>query len=122
VPTIVDAPRINVEIVEREEPGLPFGMKGASEVPLCNALPAVAAAVRDATGLELAAYPIEPQHIALGDRGKVGPAPMRLGSDGHGKGPWSPATQHGPQHQAIDADGVLNAGACNSRAPRNRLG
>jgi CO/xanthine dehydrogenase Mo-binding subunit len=62
----VDAPAIRVELVEDPEPGIPLGLKGAAEIPLINALPAVAAAVRDATGLELRAVPIEPEHIALG--------------------------------------------------------
>jgi CO/xanthine dehydrogenase Mo-binding subunit len=56
IPTIVDAPAVRLEVVEEPEPG----------IPLVNALPAVAAAVRDATGLELCAVPIEPEHIALG--------------------------------------------------------
>jgi xanthine dehydrogenase D subunit len=67
IPTIVDAPAVRVELVDDPEPGIPLGLKGAAEIPLVNALPAVAAAVRDATGLELRAVPIEPQHIALGE-------------------------------------------------------
>jgi xanthine dehydrogenase D subunit len=67
IPTLVDAPAVKVEIVEDPEPGIPLGMKGAAEIPVVNALPAVAAAVRDATGLELRAVPIEPEHIALGE-------------------------------------------------------
>jgi xanthine dehydrogenase D subunit len=67
IPTLVDAPAVRVEVVEDPEPGIPLGLKGAAEIPLVNALPAVAAAVRDATGLELRAVPIEPEHIALGE-------------------------------------------------------
>jgi CO/xanthine dehydrogenase Mo-binding subunit len=67
IPTIVDAPAVRVELVDDPEPGIPLGLKGAAEIPLVNALPAVAAAVRDATGLELRAVPIEPEHIALGE-------------------------------------------------------
>ncbi len=67
IPTLMDAPAIAVELIEDPEPGIPLGMKGAAEIPLVNALPAVAAAVRDATGLELRAVPIEPEHIALGE-------------------------------------------------------
>jgi CO/xanthine dehydrogenase Mo-binding subunit len=89
VPTLVDAPRVNVEIVEQEEPGLPFGMKGAAEIPLCNALPAVAAAVRDATGLDLVVVPIQPQDIALGNGRDVGSASLRLMTDGRSRGPWT---------------------------------
>ncbi len=80
VPTLVDAPAIAVELVGDPEPGVELGMKGIAEIPTGNALPAVAAAVRDATGMDLQAVPIEPQHIALGrqadtrlrDRGVIG--------------------------------------------------
>jgi xanthine dehydrogenase D subunit len=66
VPTIVDAPDVVSEYVEVPEPRLPFGWKGVGEPPLCAAVPAVAAAIRAATGLPLPASPIKPEHIALG--------------------------------------------------------
>jgi CO/xanthine dehydrogenase Mo-binding subunit len=66
IPTIADAPEVIAEFVEVPQPGMPFGWKGAGELPLCAALPAIAAAVRDATGLPLPAVPIRPEHIALG--------------------------------------------------------
>jgi len=68
VPTLVDAPDVVSEYVEVPEPRLPYGWKGVGEPPLCTAVPAVAAAIRDATGLALAASPIRPEHIALGVR------------------------------------------------------
>jgi CO/xanthine dehydrogenase Mo-binding subunit len=88
VPTIVDAPLINVRLLERPEPGTAFGMKGASEIPLCNALPAVAAAVRDATGLDLVATPIEAQDIALGPTKPASALAERPSTEDR-KGPWT---------------------------------
>jgi hypothetical protein len=72
IPTIADAPQVLAEFVEVPQPGMPFGWKGAGELPLCAALPAIAAAVRDATGLPLPAAPIRPEHIAL----RQGAAPI----------------------------------------------
>jgi xanthine dehydrogenase D subunit len=66
VPTVVDAPEVVSEYVEVPEPRVPYGWKGVGEPPLCTAVPAVAAAIRDATGLALPASPIRPEHIALG--------------------------------------------------------
>lgn len=72
IPTIADAPEVVASFVEVAQPGMPYGWKGAAELPLCAALPAIAAAVRDATGLPLPAAPIRPEHIALG----LGAAPI----------------------------------------------
>jgi CO/xanthine dehydrogenase Mo-binding subunit len=76
IPTTLDAPPVLAAFVEVPQPGMPFGWKGAGEMPLCAALPAVAAAVRDATGLPLPAAPIRPEHIAL----RLGAAPLVTGA------------------------------------------
>ena len=66
IPTALDMPEIAiVELIEQPEPGAPFGAKGIGEPPAVSSLPAVAAAVRDATGLDLPRVPIRPQDIAL---------------------------------------------------------
>lgn len=66
IPTALDMPEIAiVELIEQPEPGAPFGAKGIGEPPAVSSLPAVAAAVRDATGLDLTRVPIRPQDIAL---------------------------------------------------------
>jgi CO/xanthine dehydrogenase Mo-binding subunit len=106
VPTIVDAPEVVSEYVEVPEPRLPFGWKGAGEPPLCSAVPAVAAAVRAATGLALPVSPIRPEHIALGlgdpprvTRRSAADSPPAPGGGGTAGvvadepgpgGPWSP--------------------------------
>jgi len=77
IPTIADVGEVLADFVEVPQPGMPYGWKGAGEPPLCAALPAVAAAVRDATGLPLPAAPIRPEHIALG----LGAAPVVTWTD-----------------------------------------
>lgn len=67
IPTALDMPEVEiVELIEEPEPDAPFGAKGIGEPPAISSLPAVAAAVRDACGLELTRVPILPQDIALG--------------------------------------------------------
>lgn len=66
IPTALDMPEVSiVKLIEEAEEGAPFGAKGIGEPPAISSLPAVAAAVRNATGLELPRVPIRPQDIAL---------------------------------------------------------
>jgi CO/xanthine dehydrogenase Mo-binding subunit len=50
-------------LVEDPEPESPYGVKGVGEPPTVVATAAVAAAVRDATELELARVPVRPDDI-----------------------------------------------------------
>jgi hypothetical protein len=50
--------------VEEPEPGAPFGVKGVGESATIVALPAVVAAIREATGLELNRAPVRPDDVA----------------------------------------------------------
>ncbi|MGH8869402.1 MAG: molybdopterin cofactor-binding domain-containing protein [Actinomycetes bacterium] len=66
IPTALDMPEIRVAaLIEEPEPDAPFGAKGVGEPPTISSPAAVAAAVRDATGLELTRIPIRPQDVAL---------------------------------------------------------
>jgi len=66
IPTALDMPEVVIQaLVEVPEPGAPFGAKGAGEPPSISSTAAVVAAIRDATGLELARAPVRPQDIAL---------------------------------------------------------
>lgn len=65
MPTILDAPRIQVRFLEEPEPGYPYGWKGIGETPHVSIPSAVAAAIRDAVGQALPAIPIRPEAIAL---------------------------------------------------------
>jgi xanthine dehydrogenase D subunit len=65
IPTILDAPSMPVDVLERADPAAPYGLRGVGEAPTVSAAPAVAAAIRAATGRELPRIPIRPEHIAL---------------------------------------------------------
>lgn len=65
IPTFADMPPVEVALIEEPEEGAPFGAKGAGETSSLPSTPAVAAAIRAATGLELPRVPIRPEDIAL---------------------------------------------------------
>jgi xanthine dehydrogenase D subunit len=66
IPTALDMPVVRVAgLYHQPEPGAPFGAKGVGEPPTISSTPAVAAAIRNATGLALPRVPIRPQDIAL---------------------------------------------------------
>jgi xanthine dehydrogenase D subunit len=63
LPTILDMPPVRIEILEHADPEAPYGLKGVGEPPNISTPPAVAAALRDATGRALARIPVRPEHI-----------------------------------------------------------
>jgi CO/xanthine dehydrogenase Mo-binding subunit len=63
LPTILDMPPVRMEILEHADPQAPYGLKGAGEPPNISTPPAIAAALRAATGRELARLPVRPEHI-----------------------------------------------------------
>ena len=66
IPTALDIAPVRIAaLIEEPQPGLPFGAKGAGELPSISSTPAVLAAVRDATGLTLDRAPVRPEDIAL---------------------------------------------------------
>ena len=66
LPTFLDAPPINIEVIEEPSSFGPFGAKGVGEPPTVSSTAAVVAAIRQATGLELNRTPVRPEHVALG--------------------------------------------------------
>jgi CO/xanthine dehydrogenase Mo-binding subunit len=60
MPTAVDAPPVLTALVEVAEPRGPFGAKGVGEPPAVSSTPAVAAAIRAATGRGLTRVPVRP--------------------------------------------------------------
>lgn len=66
IPTILDTPTMPIELLEHADPNAPYGLRGIGEAPTISSGPAVAAAVRMATGLPLTRVPIRPEHIAGG--------------------------------------------------------
>ncbi|WP_370949715.1 xanthine dehydrogenase subunit D [Amycolatopsis sp. cg5] len=63
IPTILDMPRMRVDVLERADPHAPYGVRGVGEPPTISATPAIANAIRAATGLELPRVPVRPEHI-----------------------------------------------------------
>ncbi|MEV5974646.1 xanthine dehydrogenase subunit D [Streptomyces sp. NPDC051921] len=63
IPTILDTPTIPVDVLELADPHAPYGLRGLGEAPTLSSTPAVLAAIRDATGLELSRTPVRPEHL-----------------------------------------------------------
>jgi xanthine dehydrogenase D subunit len=63
IPTILDMPPMHVDVLEYADPNAPYGVRGVGEPPTISSGPAIAAAVRAATGLELGRIPIKPEHL-----------------------------------------------------------
>ncbi|MGW0392908.1 xanthine dehydrogenase subunit D [Streptomyces sp. NPDC003042] len=63
IPTILDTPTIPVDYLELADPNAPYGVRGIGEAPTLSSTPAVVAAIRNATGLELNKTPVRPEHL-----------------------------------------------------------
>lgn len=63
IPTTMDVPPIDVLLLEEEYPHGPFGAKGVGELPLVAVAPALAAAIRQATGADVDEIPITPERL-----------------------------------------------------------
>jgi CO/xanthine dehydrogenase Mo-binding subunit len=64
IPTSMDLPLLmESDIVENEDGPGPYGAKGMSEGALLGVAPAVAAAVRDATGVSIRELPLTPERV-----------------------------------------------------------
>jgi len=66
IPTILDMPPMRIEMLEYPDPNAPYGLRGVGEPPTISSGPAIAAAIRAATGLDLPHIPIRPEHITDG--------------------------------------------------------
>ena len=69
MPTSLDLPMIDAVIVEVNNPGHPFGVRGVGEANIAAPLAAIANAIHDATGARLRSLPMNPQAVveALGE-------------------------------------------------------
>ena len=63
IPTALDMPPVSAELIEEPEPNAPYGAKGVGEAPTVVSTAAIVAALRDATGRELARVPVRPDDI-----------------------------------------------------------
>ena len=68
MPTSLDLPMIDAVIVEVNNPGHPFGVRGVGEANIAPPLAALANAIHDATGVRMRSLPMNPQAVvaALG--------------------------------------------------------
>jgi CO/xanthine dehydrogenase Mo-binding subunit len=97
LPTTLDMPRVEVDLVEEPEPDTPFGVKGVGEPSNVVAPAAIAAALRDALGIELNRIPVKPDDLV----GLREPRPMP---------PWPPFPEHPAREPAPAAAGITRIG------------
>jgi CO/xanthine dehydrogenase Mo-binding subunit len=115
IPTMLDAPRIQVQFLEEPEPGYPYGWKGIAETPHVAIPAAVAGAIRAAVGRELPDIPVTPGAIALGEvtdrrlEASWLPPPRP-------RGPWGEQPQH--RHATSGPWAAENPGPPEPRAHR----
>ena len=63
IPTVMDAPKFETDLVVEPYENGPFGAKCAGELPFVGAAPSVCAAVEDALGINLYEIPIRPEKL-----------------------------------------------------------
>lgn len=63
LPTFLDTPAVLASLVEEPEPLSPLGAKGVGESPCISVTPAIANAIRAATGRAINRVPVRPQDI-----------------------------------------------------------
>jgi len=63
LPTCMDAPDMDVILIEKPYPHGPFGAKGVGELPMDGGAPALAAAICNALNIEITELPFTPERI-----------------------------------------------------------
>ena len=63
IPTSMDLPPVESRLIDNPYEGGPFGAKGAGELPLIGAAPALAAAVGQALGVPINRIPVTPEYL-----------------------------------------------------------
>jgi xanthine dehydrogenase D subunit len=63
IPTILDVPPMRIDVLEYPDPHAPYGLRGVGEPPTISSGPAIVAAIRAATGLDLTRVPVKPEDI-----------------------------------------------------------
>ena len=67
IPTLLDMPPMQIDVLENPDPHAPYGLRGVGEPPTISSGPAILAAVRNATGLELNRVPLRPDTSPASD-------------------------------------------------------
>ena len=65
IPTILDMPPVRLDVLELADPHAPYGLRGVGEPPTISSTPAVVAAIRAATGIDLTRVPVRPHDLVL---------------------------------------------------------
>jgi len=63
MPTSLDVPMIETVILETPNPGHPYGVRGAGEIPIVPPPAAVANAIHDAIGVRMDRLPMSPRNV-----------------------------------------------------------
>src|SRR3954467_11279398 len=63
IPTTLDMPPVDAELVEEPEPDAPYGVKSGGGPPTVVSTAAIVSALRDATGRDLTRVPVRPDDI-----------------------------------------------------------
>ena len=63
IPTILDMPPVELDVMELGDPDSPYGLRGIGEPPTISSTPAVVAALRAATGRPLTRVPVSPNEM-----------------------------------------------------------
>lgn len=63
VPTFLDFPRFEIELVETMDPEGPYGAKGAAEIAIVPTAAAIANAIADAIGVRIPDLPFTPERV-----------------------------------------------------------
>ncbi|MPZ69195.1 MAG: xanthine dehydrogenase subunit D [Actinobacteria bacterium] len=75
IPTILDMPPMQIDVMELGDPDSEYGVKGVGEPPTISSTPAILAALRNASEKPLTHIPVRPDHFLWsGERpGELGP-------------------------------------------------
>jgi CO/xanthine dehydrogenase Mo-binding subunit len=63
IPTVLDMPPVELDVLELADPGAPYGLRGVGEPPTISSTPAIVSALRAATGAALPRVPVRPDDI-----------------------------------------------------------
>lgn len=85
VPTLADVPRTEVHFADTSDPLGPFGAKPMSEAPFNPVAPALANAVRDATGVRITTLPLTRDRVLM----RLQDAPPSTASGGQQPGQFT---------------------------------
>ena len=80
IPTSLDMPAIEVDIVQSYDPVGPFGAKGVGEPTLVPTMPAILNAIYDAVGVRITDLPATAEKVLMAIKAKEGTERKRLDS------------------------------------------